>query len=87
MTNRELEKLYAPRKIASVEITAGPGPLPQGAFEQAPRVIATLTDGHTLELFSFYADERSFAVEEFVGLTVDEGRSLKFAPGHPPTVS
>ena len=84
MTNRELESLYVVRTIASVTITPGPGPLPQGTFEQAPRVIATLSDGHTLELFSFYAEERSFSADEFVGLTVAEGRRLKFAPGHSP---
>jgi len=68
----------------SVEITPGPGPLPHGVFEQAPRVLATLEDGSRVELFSFYANERSFSPQEFVGLTVDEGRRLKFAPGHPP---
>jgi hypothetical protein len=70
--------------IRSVEITNGPGPLPAGVFEQAPRVIATMDDGTTVELFSFYAGERSFTREEFVGLTVDAARRLKFAPGHGP---
>jgi len=32
-----------------------------------------------VELFSFYAHERSFDPGEFVGLTVLEGRRLKFA--------
>jgi hypothetical protein len=58
--------------------------LPQGVFDQAPRVIVTLDDGCQIELFSFYAHERSFIPAEFVGLTVDEGRRLKFAPNHPP---
>lgn len=79
MTNREIERLFNTPRIAAVEITPGPGPLPNGVFEQAPRVIATLNDGRTLELFSFYAEERSFTAEEFVGLTVDEGRQLKFS--------
>ena len=73
-------------KIVSVEITAGRGPLPHGVFEQDPRVIATLEDGSRAELFSFYADERSFSPTEFVGLSVEEGRRLKFAPDHPPRV-
>mgnify|MGYP001421922465 CR=1 FL=1 len=72
------------RKIVSAEITDGPGPLPHGVFEQAPRVIATLDDGSRVELFSFYALGRSFSPAEFVGLSVEEGRRLKFAPDHPP---
>lgn len=79
MTDREIERLFNVARIASVHITPGPGPLPHAVFEQAPRVIATLNDGRTLELFSFYAEERSFAAEEFVGLTVHEGRQLKFS--------
>ncbi len=43
-------------------------------------------DGSRVELFSFYAHERSFDQAEFVGLTVEEGRRLKFAPDHPPRV-
>jgi len=80
MTSAELERMWqrAARKIRSVEITDGPGPLPNGIFDQAPRVIAILEDGDTVELFSFYANERSFTPAEFVGLTVDEGRRLKF---------
>ena len=72
--------------IVSAEITKGPGPLPHGVFEQAPRVIATLDDGRRVELFSFFATERSFSPAEFIGLSVAEGRRLKFAPGHPPRV-
>ena len=80
MTNAEIDRMLqqAARKIVSVEITPGPGPLPAGIFDQAPRVIATLEDGATLELFSYFANERSFTPAEFVGLTVDEGRRLKF---------
>jgi hypothetical protein len=86
MNAAELDQLFqqVSRKIVSAEITDGPGPLPNGVFEQAPRVIATLDDGSRVELFSFYAHERSFDPAEFVGLTVEEGRNLKFAPNHPP---
>lgn len=73
---------HAERRIVSAIITPGPSPLPGGVFDQAPRVIATLDDGRDVELFSFYAHERSFAPEQFVGLTVDEGRRLKFAPAN-----
>lgn len=64
--------------IAFVTITPGPGPLPRGVFDQAPRVIATLTTGVVVELFSFYERERSFDARQFVGLTLDQGRQLKF---------
>ena len=88
MNAAELDRLFqqVARKIVSAEITDGPGPVPGGAFEQAPRVIATLDDGSRVELFSFYAHERSFDPAEFVGLTVEEGRNLKFALDHPPRV-
>ena len=88
MTNAELDRLFEQvgTKIVSAEITDGPGPLSDAVFEQAWRVIATLDDGSRVELFSFYAHERSFSPAEFVGLTVEEGRRLKFAPGHPPLV-
>jgi hypothetical protein len=82
---RDRSSQNASPTIVSAEITAGPGPLPHGVFEQAPRVVATLDDGSCVELFSFIAAERSFTPAEFVGLTVEEGRKLKFAPGHPPS--
>lgn len=81
MNNVELDRLFRRvSRIVSAEITPGPGPLPHGVFEQAPRVIATLDDGRSVELFSFDANERSFNPAAFIGLTVEEGRSLKFAP-------
>jgi hypothetical protein len=81
MYGPELERLqHLGRRIVSALITPGPGPLPGGVFDRAPRVIATLDDGRDVELFSFYAHERLFTAEQFVGLTVDEGRRLKFAP-------
>jgi hypothetical protein len=86
MNSADLDRLFQPvaTKIVAATITDGPGPLPHGVFEQAPRVIATLDDGSRIELFSFYAHERSFSPAEFVGLSVEEGRRLKFAVGHPP---
>jgi hypothetical protein len=84
MNSAELDRLWhhAGRRIVSAVITHGPRPLPGGVFDQSPRVIATLDDGRDVELFSFYAHERAFAAEHFVGLTVEEGRRLKFAPDH-----
>lgn len=43
-----------------------------------PRVIATFEDGTTKELFEYYPDEISFTEKEFIGLTEDEARHLKF---------
>jgi len=82
MTNAELERMWkqSTRRIVSVEITPGPRSLPGGNSDQAPRVIATLDDGNTVELFSYLANERSFTPAQFVGLTVDEGRQLKDRP-------
>jgi len=80
MTNAELDRMWqrAARRIVSVQIMPGPGPLPGGILDQPPRVIATLDDGATIELFSYRANERSFTPAQFVGLTVDEGRQLKY---------
>jgi hypothetical protein len=69
--------------IASVTIAGGPGLLPGGIFDQAPCVMATLTTGAVVELFSFYSRERSFDEQQFVGLTLEEGRRLKFAARYP----
>ena len=84
MNTAELDRLghLAPRKVVSAEITNGDRPLPGTEFEQAAGVMATLDDGRQVELFSFYAHERAFTPEEFVGLTVDAARRLKFAPDH-----
>ena len=84
MTNVELDRLWqnTGRKVASAEITSELRRLPSGLFDQDPRVIATLDDGRQIELFSFYAHQRAFTAAEFVGLTVDEARRLKFAPDH-----
>ena len=84
MNRAEYEWLWqqSGRKIVSAVITPGPRSLPEGLFDQAPRVIATLDNGHDVELFSYFAHERSFTAEHFVGLTVDEARRLKFAPAH-----
>ena len=84
MNTAELDRLghLSPRKVVSAEITNGDRPLPGEEFEKSAGVLATLDDGRQVELFSFYTHERAFTPEEFVGLTVDEGRRLKFAPDH-----
>jgi hypothetical protein len=61
-------------KIISCTITAQP----KSFFDPMPKVIVTLEDGTTKELFEYYPDEISFTESEFIGLTEDEARHLKF---------
>ena len=58
--------------ITSARITG----LPQQVFGPNPEVIATV-NGKEEKLFDYYSDEISFKPEEFLGLTVEEGRALK----------
>lgn len=62
------------KKITACAITA----MPKSMFDPMPKVMATFDDGQTTELFEFYPDEISFSSSEFIGLTEDEARSLKF---------
>ena len=39
-------------------------------------VVATLSDGSEVTLFSYYSDELRFAPEDLVGHTVEEARAL-----------
>jgi len=82
MNGRDLEQLFqqAARKIVSAVITGGQEPSPHRVFED-PRVIATLDDGNRVELFAFDSRERTFNPAEFVGLSVEEARRLRPAPG------
>jgi hypothetical protein len=43
-----------------------------------PKVYVTLESGEETFLFDYYPDEISFTADEFVGLTIDECRHLKF---------
>lgn len=61
-------------KITKCTITAQP----KSFFDPMPKVIITLEDGITKELFEYYPDEISFTASEFIGLTEDEARHLKF---------
>jgi hypothetical protein len=54
------------------------GPMPQGLFDPMPVVRAKFEDGSEKELFDFFPDEISFTESEFIGLTEEEARSLKF---------
>ena len=60
-------------KIISARITA----MPQGLFDPMPQVFVTLEDGKEQFLFEYYPDEISFTANEFIGLTIEEARTLK----------
>lgn len=51
---------------------------PKSFFDSMPRVYVTLENGHEEFLFDYYPDEISFTPNEFIGLTLDECRHLKF---------
>lgn len=61
-------------KIISARITARPKHL----FDNMPQVWVTLEDNNEQFLFEFYPDEIDFTEQEFVGLTIDEAKHLKF---------
>jgi len=61
-------------RIISARITA----YPKTFMDPMPKVYITLENNIEEFLFEFYPDEISFSKEEFVGLTVEEARSLKF---------
>jgi hypothetical protein len=64
----------AEAKIVSARIT----PISRDRFGPPPEVFATLDDGREVRLFEYYPDEISFTTSEFVGLTEEQGRRLKF---------
>ncbi len=61
-------------KIIKARITE----MPKSLFDPMPRVFVTLEDGEEHYLFDYYPDEISFTAGEFVGLTIQEARHLKF---------
>lgn len=65
-------------KIVSARISKMPRPMPEGMFDPMPEVHVTTEDGREHYLFSYYPDEISFNEKEFVGLSLDEAKRLKF---------
>jgi hypothetical protein len=61
-------------KIISARITE----MPKDFFDPMPQVHITLEDGKEEFLFEYYPDEISFSASEFVGLTIEEAKNLKF---------
>jgi len=63
-----------------VKCTIGPYPRPmsEGMFDPMPEVKVQFNNGEEKTLFSYYPDEISFKDSEFIGLTEDSARRLKF---------
>lgn len=64
--------------ILTCKIGPYPRPMPQGMMEQMPSVYVQMSNGESVQLFEFYPDEISFTESEFIGLTLDEARRLKY---------
>jgi hypothetical protein len=60
--------------VVSARIT----PLPHRLGDPLPEVRVTCEDGNETKVFDYYPDEVAFAADDFVGLTVEECRLLKF---------
>ena len=63
-----------------IKCTIGPYPRPmsEGMFDPMPEVKVQFNNGEEKKLFEFYPDEISFEESEFVGLTEESARRLKF---------
>ena len=51
---------------------------PESFFDPLPKVMVTLDNNTEQCVFEYYPDEISFTPNEFIGLTLDECRHLKF---------
>lgn len=62
-------------KIKEAYITA----MPKSFADPLPKVMVKLEGAQQFEeLFEYYPDEINFLASEFVGLTLEEARTLKF---------
>jgi hypothetical protein len=63
-----------------VKCTIGPYPRPmvEGILDPMPQVKVKFNNGDEKTLFEFYPDEISFKESEFIGLTEESARRLKF---------
>ena len=68
--------MYLQRKGNKLKITKAR--ITRDNFLRIPAIIVTLEDGTEEVLFTYYPDEISFTPDEFIGLTKEEGRGLKF---------
>ena len=64
--------------IVKCSIGPYPRPMEQGMFDPMPQVNVKFNNGFEKTLFEFYPDEISFKESEFIGLTEESARRLKF---------
>ena len=64
--------------IISCSIGPYPRPMPQWMLDSMPKVRVRFNTGEEKVLFEFYPDEISFTEVEFIGLTEESARRLKF---------
>lgn len=64
--------------IINCEISRYPRPMPEGLFDQMPKVTVKFNNGEEKTLFEFYPDEISFSETEFIGLTEETAHRLRF---------
>jgi hypothetical protein len=61
----------------NVIVDADCGRMPRSFFDPMPEVTATLDNGETHVLFSYYPDELHFTSDELIGLTVEQALQLR----------
>ena len=64
--------------ITSCSIGPFPRPIPEGMLDSMPEVRVRFNTGEEKTLFEFYPDEITFSESEFIGLTEESARRLKF---------
>lgn len=64
--------------IVSCSIGPYPRPMPEGMTDSMPMVVVRFNNGEEKELFQFYPDEINFTESEFIGMTEESARRLKF---------
>ncbi len=64
--------------IIKCTIGTYPRPMPEGMFDKMPAVRVQFDTDEQKTLFEFYPDEIDFKEDEFIGLTEEGARHLKF---------
>jgi hypothetical protein len=64
--------------IVKCSIGPYPRPMEKGILDPMPQVKVKFNNGREKVLFEFYPDEISFDESEFIGLTDESARRLKF---------
>ena len=63
---------------SNLVVSARVTPMPERLGDPLPGVWVTCQDGTETRVFDFFPDEISFSGDDFVGLTTEECRLLKF---------